>query len=64
MLPVAVRLVNLDADTWHRGDLDTARCLGRNGLFDHLVGAREKRWRHLQTERLGGLEAQRHRPPQ
>ena len=25
-------------------------------LFDHLVGAREKRWRHCEAERLGGLE--------
>ena len=25
-------------------------------LFDHLVGAREQRWRHLQAERLGGFE--------
>ena len=24
--------------------------------LDHLVGAREQRWRHLQAERLGGLE--------
>jgi hypothetical protein len=25
-------------------------------LFDHLVGAREDRWRHGEAERLGGLE--------
>jgi hypothetical protein len=25
-------------------------------LFDYLVGAREQRWRHGETERLGGLE--------
>ena len=25
-------------------------------LFDHLVGAREDRWRDRQPERLGGLE--------
>src|ERR1700730_3192550 len=24
--------------------------------FDHLVGTREQRWRHLDAERLGGLE--------
>jgi hypothetical protein len=24
-------------------------------LFDHLVGTREQRWRHLDAERLGGL---------
>jgi hypothetical protein len=27
-------------------------------LFDHLVGAAEDRWRHSQTERLGGLEVE------
>ena len=26
------------------------------GLLDHLVGAREDRWRDRQTERLGGLQ--------
>src|SRR5262245_37497906 len=25
-------------------------------LFDHLVGAGEQRWRHVEAERLGGLE--------
>src|SRR6478752_10617392 len=24
--------------------------------LDHLVGAREQRWRHVEAERLGGLE--------
>ena len=28
-------------------------------LFDHLVGAGEKRWRHGKTKRLGGLEIDR-----
>jgi hypothetical protein len=25
-------------------------------LFDHLVGAGEQRWRHVEAERLGTLE--------
>jgi len=25
-------------------------------LFDHLVGAREQRWRHFEAERFRGLE--------
>jgi hypothetical protein len=24
-------------------------------LFDHLVGAGEQRWRHIEAEHLGGL---------
>jgi hypothetical protein len=27
-----------------------------NPLFDHLVGDREERFRHLDAQRLGGLE--------
>src|ERR1700730_16759630 len=27
-----------------------------NSSFDHLVGARRERWRHVEAERLGGLE--------
>ena len=25
-------------------------------LFNHLIGAREQRWRHVEAERVGGLE--------
>src|SRR5947199_5553113 len=28
----------------------------RTSLFDHLVGAREQLWRHVEAERLGCLE--------
>src|SRR5262249_38037850 len=27
-----------------------------SALFDHLVGKRQQRWRHVEAERLGGLE--------
>jgi hypothetical protein len=30
-------------------------CGTAKGLFDHLVGAREQRWRHVEAKRLGGL---------
>jgi len=29
---------------------------GHHTSFDHLVGAGEKRWRHVETERSGGPE--------
>src|SRR5947208_11384745 len=32
------------------------RTIARTSLFDHLVGASEQRWRHLDPERLGSLE--------
>src|SRR5262249_36401277 len=38
----------------------SARCPRRSArLFDHLVGEREQRWRHLEAERLCGLEVDR-----
>lgn len=30
------------------------------GLFDHLIGAAEQRQRHVDAERLGGLEIDDH----
>ena len=32
------------------------QCSNEDALFDHLVGAREQRWRDGEAERLGGLE--------
>src|SRR5215475_3449740 len=39
--------------------LQQRRCMGCNDLFDHLVGALLQKPRHLQPERLSGLEIDR-----
>jgi len=42
------------------GPIADSRTAAKAPLFDNLVGTGEKRWRHCQAERLGGLEVHGH----
>jgi hypothetical protein len=51
-----------------KSDVAPCRLCANNGLmqhskqhrlFDHVIGATEQRWRHVQTESPGGLEIDR-----
>jgi hypothetical protein len=46
------------ADSFRANSDRTQR--SKKSLLNRLVGARERRWRHVEAERFGGLEVDSH----
>jgi hypothetical protein len=60
---VAARPKLASIELANRGGAARVSCSGGRslaGLFDHLVGAKQDRWGHRKTQRLGGHEVHDH----